>query len=274
MTPHDLDTLTTRALADLDAAPPSTPTSEQVARADAALAGILASDRDTTALPLPRPTRRLTARRVAAVGVLAAACTTGVVALQALTGGESAAASWTAAPHTPTTPEQAAAGDACRATLSGSLTANDPTGVTAQALESASVVVSEQRGDVTLVVLGDGRGLDATCLTRPGGMFGSATVGSVGYAPTPTASSREVLVTGGGSATLDDSAISVLLGFVGSEVVAVTVHTLDHGDVAATVANGHLAAWWPGGTMAGAGADPRATITFADGTTQTRRLGM
>ena len=192
---------------------------------------------------------------------------------QLLGAGDPAYATWTATPHAPTTPQQLAAADSCRASLVDSLTGgDDPTGVTPDRVRRAGVVLSEQRGAFTLVVLGDDGGFDASCITEDGPLLGGSGFGSMGVSRPSTIGPREVLVTSGGSGGSDGNMVSVLFGYVGPDVAGVTVHTPDRGDVRATVANGHLAAWWPGDSQENAGQGPLSTITFTDGTSETRPL--
>ncbi|QIM20493.1 hypothetical protein G7075_03960 [Phycicoccus sp. HDW14] len=285
MSRTDLDPTTTRALSALDPSPARALSASEQQGADALLARILATP--TTgedARPTPTASRR-TARRLAVVGGLAAASTAGIVAVQVLGGGDSAYATWTATPHRPTTPEQLAAADSCRDSLSDSLSGGpegDPTGVTHAVVARAGVVLSEQRGDWTLVVLGDRQGFDATCITDDPGLLGGSgsAFGSMGYATGGTdVGAREVLVTSGGSGGSSDHLVSVLVGLVGPEVAAVTIHTPEHGDVVATVGAGHLAAWWPGPTGVGLedpslDTTPPATVTYKDGTSAHVRLGV
>ncbi len=279
MSRSDLDATTRAALTALDPAPRELDDAQQ-RRAAATLERVLAAP-PAPVPPRPAPRRR-TGRRLALTGAAAAAtAVVGLVGVQALGGGDSAYATWTATPHRPTTPEQLAAADDCRDSLVDSLRSDgpDPTGVSRGTIERAPVVASEQRGAWTLVVLGDDRGFDATCISEDRLLGGSA-FGSMGYATdAPTVGERDVLVTSGGSGGSSGRMVSVLVGLVGPQVAGVTVHTPDHGDVVATVAAGHLAAWWPG--PVGVTPDdpildttPPATVTYTDGSTREVRLGV
>ncbi|WP_404349061.1 hypothetical protein LG324_14665 [Phycicoccus jejuensis] len=279
MSRSDLDATTRAALTALDPAPRELDPAQQ-RRAAATLERVLAAP-PAPVPPRPAPRRR-TGRRLALTGALAAATTVvGVVGAQVLTGGDSAYATWTATPHRPTTPEQLAAADDCRDSLVDTLQGDgpDPTGVSRSTIERAPVVAAEQRGAWTLVVLGDDRGFDATCITEDR-FLGGTEFGSMGYGPgSPIPGPREVAVTSGGSGGSSGRMVSVLVGLVGPQVAAVTVHTPDHGDVVATVAGGHLAAWWPG--PVGVTPDdpaldttPPATVTYTDGSTREVRLGV
>ncbi|QKE84320.1 hypothetical protein [Arthrobacter sp. NEB 688] len=282
MSRTDLDATTRAALTALDPAPRDLDDGQR-ARAAATLERVLAAPPAPSAAPAPPARRRPTGRRLALTGVAAAAtAVVGVVGVQVLDGGDTAYATWTATPHRPTTPEQLAATDECRDSLTDTLRGDglDPTGLSRSTIERAGAVLTEQRGAWTLVVLGDDRGFDATCITEDAGLLGGSAFGSMGYATdAPALGDRDVLVTSGGSGGSSDRMVSVLVGLVGPEVAAVTVHTPEHGDVVATVADGHLAAWWPG--PVGVGPDdpsldttPPATVTYTDGTRREVRLGV
>lgn len=264
MTPLDLDPLTRRALAELDAAPPAPLSAAERARADATIARILGSDPGADGPPVRCPRRR-TRRRVLGATALAAACTTGVVALQLAAGGQSASASWTAIPHRPTDPQTVAAAGDCRDSL-----ADGPGGASAARLRSAGVAVAERRGDWTLVVLAGPDRFEASCLTHDAGM-----IGSLGRPTLPAPGPREVLVTSAGTGVVDGEPVALLIGTLGADVRTLTVHTQAHGDVVATVARGHVAAWWPGDPSAPPSDAPvEATLGYADGSTWTGPLGM
>lgn len=269
MTPLDLAPLTRRALADLDAAPPAPLSAAERARADATLARILASDPGSTG-PSPVTSRRRTGRRLVGAAAFAAACTTGVVALQLAAGGESAVASWTAAPHRPSDAQTVAATEACRDALGGS-----GDGAEEAQVRSASVVLAERRGASTLVLLAGPDRFEASCLTHDGPLFTGGTIGSMGRPLLPTPGARQVLVTSAGTAVVDDEPVGLLAGPVGGDVTGLTVHTATRGDVVATVQRGHVAAWWPGNPATAPDDAPvRATLTYRDGSTWTGLLGM
>ncbi len=277
---RDLDVLTTRALDGLDAAPAAPLTPEQVQRADLALARILAgdpADPATTSVP-PRPAapRRRTARRLALVGGLAATATVGIVGAQLVGGADRAYATWTATPHRPTTQQELSAAEDCRDRLAEALSpgATDPTGLTAAQVHRAPLVLAEQRGDWTFVVLGGAGAAEGSCLTLDGPFLGGAGSGSVGGA-TGTPEPREILLGSWGTAVHGDRGVSEVVGRVGSQVHRVVVHTATRGDVEATVAQGFVAAWWPSPYRPGSPVEdsvPAATVTFADGTTRTASL--
>ena len=277
MTPT-LDPVTRDALTGLDPAPRTLDAAQQ-ARADATLARILDGPPAPEVTPAAPPVRRR-GPRLAVVGGLATAVTVGIVGVQVLQGGDTAYATWTATPSPPTTPQELEASDACRDSLAESLVGEDgtdPTGVTENRIRRAGVVLAERRGDWTLVVLGDDGGLDASCVTQDGRLFGGVGFGSMGVSPLTDAQGREILVTSGGAGGSSGEMMTVLFGLAGPEVESVIVHTPDHGDVAATVSEGHLAAWWPGPVDpdgASPGFAPPATVTYTDGTSWTGVLGV
>ena len=279
MTRNLLDDTTRQALLGLDPGAAELDAAE-VTRADATLARILTAD--LKVLPIsgsvpPHPRRM---RRVALLGAAAMVAAVAVVGTELLGGGSPAYASWTATPHQPTTSQQIAAATACRESLLASYAdtpPRDPGGLTRNALRRASAVLAEQRGDWTLVVLGDRGGLDASCVVQDDN--GSATDKSweaSGYRESLDPGPRDIFVSSGGTGGSRNNLLSVLIGFVGTDVTGVTVHTAEN-DVTATVENGHVAAWWPGPrgvsvTDPQLGTTVNATVTYSDGTTEERRL--
>lgn len=279
MTRNDLDDRTRQALLESDPAPTQFGSAER-RRADHSLAWILDSDREPQGpsdLVRPKPRRM---RRVALVGALAIVATLGILGAQLIGGGEPAYATWTATPHTPSAPQELVATNACRGSLLDSLQdtpESDPGGVTRRALRQSTAVLAEQRGDWTLVVLGDG--LDASCVTQDKGGPTANSWESSAYRESLKLGPRDVFVTSGGTGGSRNNLLSVLIGFPGADVTGISVHTTEHGEVTATVANGHVAAWWPGPTGMSV-SDPSlgttvdATVTYSDGTSEERRLDL
>lgn len=280
MTRNRLDQTTWQALVELDPAPADLDAA-QTMRADQSLARILLADRlapDTKNF-VWQGSRRW--RRVAILGALAVVTTVGLVGAQLLSAGTPAYATWTATPHRPTAPQELAATTTCRDSLLASIEETpetDPTGVTRAGLLRASAVLAEQRGDWTLVVLGDNAGLDASCVTQDdAGTPSQNSWAGFGYRDPLDLQPHDIFVSMGGTGGSTNNLMSVLIGFVGSEVSGITVHTKEHDEVTATVANGHVAAWWPGPKWVSV-SDPQlgttvdATVTYADGTSEVRRL--
>lgn len=281
MTRTDLDETTRQALIDMDPAPIVMHGAAK-RQADQTLARILATPRTARQGPNALRTAPRPARRVVFIGAATIATTAVVVGAQLISGsGNPAYATWTATPQHPSVTKEAAATDTCRSSLLKSLEAtpqSDPNGVSRRALKGASALLSEQRGDWTLVVLGDSGGLDASCVTQTSSSTSDNSFSAVAYRDSVHLGPRDVLVTNGGSGGSTNSLMSVLIGFVGTDVTDVTVHTPDHGDVTATVTNGRVAAWWPGPTgvsvsnPAGAATAADTTLSYSDGTSEERRL--
>jgi hypothetical protein len=279
MTRNDLDVTTRQALLDMDPAPVALDTAAKL-RADESLSRILATEPSAPRAGDWARTRPGPVRKVVLIGAATIVTTAVAVSSQLVGDGNPAYATWTATPHKATPTHETVATDACRDSLLDSLDATpqiDPTGVTRHALHSASTVLAEQRGDWTLVVLADRGGLDASCVTQDDGGPLTNSFSAVAYRDSVHLGPRDVLVTNGGTGGSKDNLISVLIGFVGTDVTGVTIHTAEHGDVTATVTNGRVAAWWPGPTGVSV-SDPRlgtaasTTISYSDGTTQTRQL--
>jgi hypothetical protein len=280
MTRNLLDDTTRQALIGLDPAPADLDAAA-MKRADESLARILTADLDGPPISGFVPSGSLRMRRIALLGAVALVAAVAVVGTQLFGGGSPAYASWTATPRQPTASQEIAASTACRASLLASLEEtpqSDPGGVTRTALRRASTVLAEQRGDWTLVVLGDGGGLDASCVTQDDA--GASTDNSweaSGYRESLNLGPRDILVSRGGTGGSRNNLMSVLIGFVGTNVRGVTVHTAEHDEVTATVTNGRVAAWWPGPRGVSV-SDPHlgtavdATVTYSDGTTEERRL--
>ena len=280
MTRNLLDDTTRQALIGLDPAPADLDAAD-MKRADESLTRILTTDLDEPPISgfVPPVPRRM--RRVALLGAVAMVAAVAIVGTQLFGGGSPAYASWTATPHQPTASQEVSAATACRESLLASLEEtpqSDPGGVTRTALRRASTVLAEQRGDWTLVVLGDSSGLDASCVTQDDdGAASDNSFEASGYRESLDLGPRDIFVSSGGTGGSRNNLISVLIGFVGTDVTGVTVHTPEHDEVTATVANGHVAAWWPGPRGVSV-SDPQlgtavnATVTYSDGTTEERRL--
>ncbi|MBR7744885.1 hypothetical protein KC207_16445 [Phycicoccus sp. BSK3Z-2] len=272
MTRTGLDRPTEKALRSLDPAP-SAPDAPRRARADAVLERVLREhgvDRSRVGSPSDGAgpgRRRVRGRRRLVLATLAAASSVALVVLPTLGGDDVAYAGWTAAPQDPSTPDQVSAAASCRDTLAEHLdAAGSETGqLTASAVRSAGLVLAEDRGPWTLVVLAGDPGLSGVCVLERPGWFGRLTVfasaaADGGSGPGP----RDVLASGVGGGSSGEG-ISVATGTVGEEVAAVTLHT-SAGDVEATVHDGRLAAWWPGDP--GRERSIPTTVTFSDGTSR------
>ncbi|MPV35864.1 hypothetical protein [Georgenia subflava] len=248
------------------------------ARARADLQAILATDpapaRQHPSSPsrpvAGRPRSARATRRVALVGGVAAAVTTAVVLLPALTGGDQAFATWTPTPAGMTVQESADAAAECRQTQE-----EGPGTSYADELGSAAPVIAERRGVWTTVVLAGTDGFSALCITDDSAhLFARGMIGSIGTpadyaAPGP----RDLVASDLGMGTMGAGDISLAAGTAGSDVVGVVFHSPDHGEVAATVSQGHFALWLPGDALDGAARNGvEVEVTYRDGSTGTSRL--
>jgi len=281
MTRATLDPTTRQALAELDPAPPAALTAEQQARADRTLAGILTHERrgaqpsDTDLLP--RPVRHWVAI-TATLAVVAVLVAIAFLVGLARNAGDPRGAEVPAAPSsTPSlTSEQLAMGQECRdlstSLLDGGRRASAE--VTTGELRAAQILIAEQRGNSRLVLLGDEAGLDVGCVDNmpPTTRFGAGWVRRQNIRPEDLAPS-EIRLTGAALGAEEDM-MSVISGYVGSDVTAVTIHTAS-GDVEATMARGHLAAWWAGAEARFRPRSPTVldvALTLRDGTTADRSV--
>lgn len=268
------DTMTTAALRDLDPAPTTALTDAERERADATFARILATpSHDLVPEKTSRPRRSMP--RLLVPVALAIATAAAVPSL--LLGGDSAFASWTPTPEPLTGVAAAEAANACRAAL-------------AVANQGERVVIAERRGGWIYVLLA-GPDSEATCLMPEGlvdqedpaadareGFMGSYT-SDPSEAPTLA---RSGIIGYGAAGSVptdglwgfgdDEEWVTNVDGYVGSDVIGVTVHTPIGTDVEASVANGRFAAWWPSPKPSSENPEVDGawtyTVTLADGTTR------
>lgn len=271
---HDAD-LTTTALRDLDPAAATDLTATERIRAEATFARIVATPPE--ALGERTPSRRRSRRRRLLVPVgLAGAAALAIPA--GLIGGGSAFGSWTPEPRPlPAAAAQDAAA-ACRALL------GVPDG-------GGAVEIAERRGGWAFVLF-TGPAEEGSCLMpedvvdaddpaahRGDGFFGSYTTDPPPLSDGPPAGGIEEDTSMTGSIPSGspwpfsrDDWFSWVEGFVGRDVVAVTVHPPVGPDVEASVVDGRYAAWWPAGKAIGdnpgLGGAFSYTLTLADGTTR------
>jgi hypothetical protein len=271
---HDINT----ALRTLDAADHHADSAGARARTD--LQRILATDPSPDPLQHPwspsadrigRPrTAARTTRRVALAGGVLAAVSASVVALPALTGGDQAFASWTPAPDGMSAQSRTEAAAGCRQNQedgAGAAYTDD--------LSGTEPVIAERRGVWTTVVLAGTDGFSAMCITDDSThLFAKNMIGSVGT-PTDYAAPgpRDLAATDLGMGTMSAGDISLAAGTAGSDIVGVVYHSRTHGDVAATVSQGHFALWLPGDELEDASSNGvEVEVTYRDGTTGTSRL--
>lgn len=224
------------------------------------------SSADTTGRP--RNATR-TIRRFALAGGLVTVVTAGMVMLPSFTGGDQAFASWADVPHGMTAQESTDAANSCR-----QMHEDGPDGY-ADELENAVPAVAERRGVWSTVVLAASGGFSALCITDDSShLFGRDMIGSIGTSVATPPGPRELIATDLGTGTMNAGDISVAVGAAGSDVVGVVYHSRTHGDVAATVSDGHFALWFPGDELKQAssthGVD--VEVTYGDGTSGTSTL--
>lgn len=215
--------------------------------------------------PARSPRRPVRTRRVALLAGAAAVLAGGMVVLPSLTGGDRAYATWTGEPGALSAQERASAVEECRSSAG----AVDPG--SGEDLRTARDVVAERRGAWTTVVLAGSDGFAALCVTDDSALVGGGRIGSVGRADVPEPGPRDLVATSLGWGATSAGALSLAAGTAGPEVVGVRYRSPEHGDVAATVAEGHFAFWVPGAEMD----DPSGVdveVTYRDGTTGTVRL--
>ena len=204
------------------------------------------------------PVKHRPLRRAALVGAPIAAASAVVAVLVTGFGPTTqiAFAGWTATPTTPTPGQVASAEKLCLATANASLQSERSTRMHESLLGtpegSFQPVVVDTRGPYTLVVMGvtgtAGRE-EAACLTGPGALASHPQIQTSTGTPTPPPAPDAVGTTGwgnGGTSGTGSAADTVLLGTVGATVSAVTLTLTNGNSVAASVASGMYAAWWPG----------------------------
>ena len=275
MNEHTFDTTTTAALRDLDPAPTPVLTDEEVGRADATLARILATPSHGHVPEEADRPRRRRRRLLVPVGLVGAA---GAAALALLLGGGSAFASWTPKPE----PLSAAAVSEAAATCRGALQVPD---------RGERVVIAERRGGWTYLLIA-GPQAEGACLMpdhlvgrqdpadhTKKGFFGGYTTDPV---EAPTVARDRIVETENMAGSVpapglwpfrhDDGWFSSVQGYVGRDVTGVTVHTPGGTDVQASVAHGRFAAWWPSDRLGSESSEARGawtyTVTLADGSTR------
>ena len=240
------DTVITAALRHLDPAPRTDLTEDELRRADAAFARIVATPLDD---PVPvepdRPHRRRSRRRSRLLVTVGLAGAAGVAIPGLLLGGGSAYGSWTP------TPEPLADGAAAAATTTCREALDVPD-------RGERVAVAERRGGWTYVLLAGPR-TEAVCLmpddlvgqditARGKGFFGSYDPDAAAP-PTLDADRIDETTSMEGSTDegwlADEGWFTWVQGYVGSDVTGVTVHTSSGLDVEASVAGNRFAAWWP-----------------------------
>jgi hypothetical protein len=272
MNKRTVETMTTAALRDLDPAGSAVLTNAERGRADATLTRILATPSHDPAPKTSGRPRRRRGRLLVPVGL-------GGVAVTALlfSGGGSALASWTPKPEALTGAAATKAVAACRTAL-GRSSQGEP------------AAIAERRGEWTYVIMNSPQE-NVSCLMSEKfleqGDPTDTTEGFMGdYDAEPVKApsvARDNLIetdSAGGSFplpgrwpfTTTSGFVEWVQGYVGSDVVGVTVHPPVGPDVVASVVNGQFATWWPRGVIKGdqpgGGGGWSYTVTLADGTTR------
>jgi hypothetical protein len=217
-----------------------------------------------TAARRPRPMRRTLAVLTAA----AAAGVVGAVTLPSLlsSAAEQAYASWTPAPGSLTGEQVLPQARVCAGNGVGEA---DGEGGRPAPVDPADVLLAEQRGLATLLIMRKSNGTIVECMsTGPGEDDQLASMSLIDGDPTAPPAGTVTLETMS-SAGEGDGQWSNIVGLAGPGVTAVEVR-LDSGRVfPASVRNGWWAAWWPG--PEGGEVDTlTVTVRTADGATSLR----
>jgi hypothetical protein len=188
------------------------------------------------------------------------------VASSALVLGGGAYGSWTPTPRPLEADTATTAAAGCRAAL------DVPD-------HGEQVLIAEQRGDWTYVLLSDPH-TEAACLL-PNDLVGQDPADYEGRffgtydadAPrAPHVGRHRIVETTYMSGAADEGLVNWSEGYVGGDVVGVTLHTPSGLRVQASVARGRFAAWWPAGEVKGDNPEltdaPTFTVTLADGSTR------
>lgn len=238
-------------LAELTALDPTGPADVESAtspHAQALLEKVLAappgSDAETAAGSTGPPVgTRWSAPRLALTGAAVVAVAVAVVVLPDLNGG--VAGAWTAHPGTLDDAETQAAAEQCRDVWRTSGAGDKPTGA-----ELATMVplIAEHRGDVDLVVIGNGRWVSSCLLDDSAMLAGLNSPEFVAAEPEPAADGVRWRFAAGSRAD-DGTWLVAAAGRAGPDVAAITLHpeyAVDGVDVVhATLRDGWFVAFWP-----------------------------
>ncbi|MEU6657345.1 hypothetical protein ABZ904_50935 [Streptomyces sp. NPDC046900] len=244
-----------RLLAALDAAPVRELTEAESNRKEHLLRTVMNSAASTSQ-PVSPPRRRRPLLWVAA-GALTAAAAVAVVGQASHSAPGSGVlpaaelASWTGTPSRlpATSPEAAAAEKWCVKALG-----SDYSGT------SVSYANLDVRGSITSVVVTDGKTI-SYCLTDKAG-HGMAEV----IDPVKTLAGNAIEVDSAGGHGEGSTGLNYLVGSVGTDVKAVTLHDGDR-TIEATIQNGRFTAWWPSDEPTGSAG--KVDITLKNGSTRT-----
>jgi hypothetical protein len=212
----------------LDPARDTEPTAAQWARSRASLERTMAASTAT------RPARR----RWLTVGLATvAAGVVGAVAIPALVPGaaEKAVASWTATPSARTGDQVVPQAEACGA--------GDVMGGASKKVNPDDVILAEQRGEATMLILRKSNGNLVECLLVGKELF--ASMGLTDGAPVKLPATGVTLETSSSSGDGDDMWSNVV-GLAAPDVTAVEIRTAKGRTFQASVRGGWWGAWWPG----------------------------
>jgi hypothetical protein len=209
-------------------------------------------------------------RRAVTLGGLAAAVTAGLLIMPALSGGDPAFATWTAAPGPLTGAERDNAVSDCLSSKQ-----NVGGGMHSTELAAAEVAIAERRGAWVTVILTGPDGFEATCTTdATAPWFRKGTIGSIGEPGNVTSlPARDIAATQLGTGTIADKPISIASGHVGTDVAAISYTNAANEEVIATVAKGKFAFWLPGSELQNASDQGLPVdVTYTDGSIETQLL--
>ncbi len=246
-------------------------------RAEDTLRRVLHSDPGEPIAPAyhqTRPARRMPSWRWVALPVTAAAVI-GAVAIGGLGGNDTAYAGWSATP-TPLEPSQAIrAGEACREYLTTRVLGPDTDGPMAD-VANFTTQVSESRGGWTFVSMTGAESIGGACLMPSAAVNRLLTEAdkrnSSGYVASTQSqvisNDANVDITAGGFGRTEEGDFFYATGVVSDDVAAVDIISNEGQQIEASLADGHLAAWWPlGSSDPDHGAfDFTITVTLKDGT--------
>ena len=218
----------------------------------------------------PHPGRRR--RRTFALGAVAVAATAGFLVVPALSGGDPAFATWTAAPGGLVGAERESAVSDCVRSSKG---LGD--GMFAGDVDAAEVAIAERRGAWTTVVLTGPDGFEATCTTdSTAAWFKKGSFGSVGKpADGRKPIFREIKATQLGTGVIADNPLSMASGQVGPDIAAMAYTSRAGEKITATVSKGQFAFWLPGGELPNSsGQSVPVEVTYTDNSTEIRYLSL
>jgi hypothetical protein len=247
----DLERLST-----LDPARGREPTAAEWARSRAFVERVMAGEAGRRPAGRPRAGRWLLAGTAAvATGAVAA------VLVPALLPGaaEKAVASWTAVPSSRTGEQVLPQARAC---------AGNGVGGSSSAVHPQDVLLAEQRGVATLLIMRKAGGEVVECLSV--GDDAVASMGLTGAAPPPVPPAGTVNLETMSSLGDGDDLWSNIVGLAGPGVTAVELRLDDGRLVQASVRNGWWAAWWPG-PEGGDGVDRFTVVVHSGGGTTSHR---